>query len=133
MAKTITQKIVFKNQDAPGLYKIFLDSKLHSLITGGEDAKITDKEGAKYSAHGGYCFGKNLQLVKGKLIVQSWRASDWNNEELDSTFILSFEQKGNDAIINMTHANVPDRQAASLKTGWDDFYWKPWKAYLRNR
>ncbi|MEO8087987.1 MAG: SRPBCC domain-containing protein [Bacteroidota bacterium] len=130
MAKTITQKIVFKNQQATELYKMFLDSKLHSQITGGEEAKITAKEGAKYSAHGGYCFGKSLQLIKGKLIVQSWRASDWSNEEMDSTFILSFKQQGKNALLTMVHANVPDNQATSLKSGWADFYWKPWKAFL---
>lgn len=133
MAKTITQKIVFKNQEASELYKMFLDSKLHSLITGGEEAKITSKEGAKYSAHSGYCFGKNLQLIKDKLIVQSWRASDWSATEMDSTFILSFEQGGKDALLTMVHANVPDNQATSLKSGWTDFYWKPWKEFLRNR
>jgi len=133
MPKTITQKIVFKNQKATALYAMFLDSKQHAMITGGNSAKISDKEGAKFSAHDGYCFGKNLQLVKNKLIVQSWRASDWSKEDIDSTFILSFEQKGKDAVLTMVHANVPDNQAANFKSGWDDFYWKPWKAYLMTK
>ncbi len=132
MPKTLTQKVVFKNQKAAQLYAMYLDSKLHTLITGGNAAKITAKEGAKFSAHDGYCFGKNLQLVKDKLIVQSWRGSDWNKDDIDSTFILEFVQDGNDAVINMVHANVPDRHAAGIKTGWTDFYWKPWKTYLNS-
>lgn len=133
MPKTITQTVTFKNQKAAALYSMYLDSKLHTMITGGAAAKINAKEGSSFSAHGGYCFGKNLQLVKDKLIVQSWRAADWDKNDMDSTFILSFEQKGKDAVITMVHANVPDNQAAGVKSGWTDYYWKPWKEYLDNQ
>jgi activator of HSP90 ATPase len=130
MAKTITQKVVFKNTDADVLYSMFLDSKHHTAITGGVPAKISAKEGAKFSVHEGYITGKNLQLVKNKLIVQSWYGSDWTKDDVDSTFILLFEQKGKDAVINMVHANIPDEHADSIKQGWNDYYWKPWKNYL---
>jgi activator of HSP90 ATPase len=131
MPKTLTQIITFKGQKTSALYSMYLDSKLHAEITGGHAAKITAKEGAEYVAHDGYCFGKNLQLIKNKLIVQSWRATDWQADDIDSTFILSFNQRGNDAVITMVHANVPDDQAAGLKEGWNDFYWIPWKEYLK--
>ena len=71
--------------------------------------------------------------MKDKLIVQSWRAADWSKNNIDSTFILSFEQKKNDAVLTMVHANVPDNQAANLKGGWNDFYWQPWKKYLAEK
>ena len=93
MPKTLTQTITFKNQKASDLYSMYLDSKQHAMITGGGTAKITAKEGAAFSAHGGYCFGKNLQLVKDKLIVQSWRASDWGKDVIDSTFIWHSNKK----------------------------------------
>ncbi len=131
MTKTIIQKIIFKNQKASVLYSMFLDSKHHKQLTGGNDAKMSLKEGAKFSAHGGYCFGKNLQLLKNKLIVQSWRGSDWGKDELDSTFILSFDQIKNDALLTMVHANVPDAESKSIADGWKEFYWKPWKEYLK--
>ena len=133
MPKTITQKIAFKNAKGSDLYSMYLDSRQHTKMTGNMQAKISGKEGVGFSAHGGYCWGKNLQLVKDKLIVQSWRAADWNNNDIDSTFILSFEQKKNDALLTMVHANVPDNQAANLKGGWNDFYWKPWKKYLSEK
>lgn len=130
MPKTITQKVVFKNAKASVLYSMYLDSRHHTKLTGNNPARISAKEGAKFSAHGGYCWGKNLQLVKDKLIVQSWRAADWSKSDMDSTFILSFEQNKNDCVLNMIHANVPDNQAAPLKDGWNEFYWRPWKKYL---
>jgi hypothetical protein len=30
----------------------------------------------------------------------------------------------------MTHANIPDDELPGIKTGWNDYYWKPWKKYL---
>jgi activator of HSP90 ATPase len=133
MPKTITQKIVFKNEKASALYGMYLDSRQHTKLTGNNTAKISAKEGAKFSAHGGYCWGKNLQLIKDKLIVQSWRAADWKKSDVDSTFILSFEQNKNDAVLTMTHTNLPDNQAAPLKEGWNEFYWRPWKKYLSEK
>jgi activator of HSP90 ATPase len=130
MTKTITQNVVFKNTKASTLYSMFLDSKQHTAITGGVPAKISAKEGAEFSAHGGYIIGKNLQLVKDKLIVQSWHGTDWDKGSLDSTFILLFEQKGKDAVIHMTHANIPDKHADGIKQGWVDYYWIPWKEHL---
>ena len=133
MAKTITQRIVFKNAKSETLYDMFLNSKIHAAITGGGAAKISGKEGTIFSVYDGYITGKNLQLVKGKLIVQSWLASDWGPGESDSTFILLFEQKGKDTIINMTQANIPDAHVDGIRKGWTDFYWKPWKKYLLSR
>lgn len=130
MAKTLTQKIVFKNASPETLYEMFLNAKHHAAITGGGTTKIIAKEGEQFSVYDGYITGKNLQLVRGKLIVQSWFGSDWNANEPDSTFILLFEQKGKDTLLNMIHANIPDEFAEGIKKGWTDFYWKPWKKYL---
>ena len=133
MAKTIIQKIVFKNIPIATLYNTYMNAKEHSASVG-VIAKIQNKEGAKFSAHDSYVVtGKNLQLIKDKLIVQSWRASDWTKSDVDSTFILLFEQMGNDSIINMIHANVPDKLLAGIKKGWDDYYWKHWKKYFAER
>src|SRR5690242_18538254 len=125
MPKTITQKIVFKNAKASKLYSMYLDSRHHTKLTGNNPAKISAKEGTKFSAHGGYCFGKNLQLVKDKLIVQSWRELGWKKSTFDSTLILSFEQKGKDTLLTMVHANVPDNRVSGIDDGWKEFYWEP--------
>ena len=132
MARTIIQRIVFKDIPAAALYDTYMSAKDHSASVG-VVAKIQNKEGTKFSAHDNYVTGKNLQLIKHKLIVQSWRASDWSKSDLDSTFILCFEQRGNDGIINMIHANVPDKHVAGVRKGWDDYYWKPWKKYFAEK
>src|SRR5213075_1544174 len=129
MAKNINQKIVFKNTTQKALYDLYMDSKKHSVATGAP-AKLSAKEGGKYSVHGGYITGKNLQLIKNKLIVQTWRAEGWGKDDADSTFIILLEPTGKNVVLHATHANVPDKHAASIDAGWHKHYWEPWKKYL---
>lgn len=130
MAKTITRRIILKDANAKTLYEMFLNARQHSALTGGNTAKITPKEGTTFSVHNGYVTGKNLQLVKGCLIVQSWFGSDWSSDDPDSTFILLFNQSGKNAVMHMTHASIPDKHVESIRKGWTAYYWKPWKNYL---
>jgi len=30
----------------------------------------------------------------------------------------------------MVHANIPDKEAGGIKSGWNDYYWTPWKTHL---
>ena len=129
MTKTITQKIVFKNTSTKILYEMYMDSKKHTIATGAP-AKLSEKIGGNYSAHGGYITGKNLQLEKNKTIVQTWRAMGWDTDDVDSIFIINLSQKGKDAILEMVHALVPEKHADSIKKGWNAHYWRPWKQYL---
>lgn len=129
MAKTIQQKVIFKGVSAATLYRTYMDAKEHAKSIGGK-ASIQEKVGTRFKIYDGYITGTNLQLVKDKLIVQSWRGSNWQKQDLDSTFILRFEQKGKDGIVHMVHANLPDEHALSIKKGWDTYYWIPWKNYF---
>ncbi len=129
MPKTIVQKVVFKNTTPKDLYKLYMDSKNHSRVTGAS-AKISEKIGAKYSAYDDYISGKNLHLVKDRLIVQTWRAQGWGKEDIDSTFIINLHAKGKNVELHIIHANVPDHEFDSLKKGWHENYWDPWKKFL---
>jgi len=111
----------FKNTTPKALYELYMDAKKHSTATGAA-AKISGKVGGSFSARNGYITGKNLQLVKNKLIVQTWRAQDWNKDDLDSTFIIALQPKGNDVVLQVVHANVPDEQAKEIDKGWYEFY-----------
>lgn len=130
MPKTIVQNVAFRNTKVDTLYTMYLDAKHHSAITGGRTARISGVEGSTYSANGGGHSGKILLLIRNKLIVQSFFAADWPNGQVDSILVLSFVQRGRDAVIHMTHANLPDNQAVAIKQGWKDFYWNPWKKYV---
>jgi activator of HSP90 ATPase len=129
--KTIVQKVVFKALSKE-LFELYMDSKKHSLVTGAK-AVLSRKVGGSFSAHGGYCKGKNLSLVPDKMIVQTWRASNWSQSDMDSIFILTFEKAGSGTVVTMVHANLPDNEAKHLSKGWHDYYWKPWKKYLAGK
>ncbi len=132
MSKTIVQKVTFKNTSPDKVYDLYMNAKQHSLVTGAP-AKISNKVGASFSAHGSYIAGKNLHLVKDELIVQTWRAESWTEKDPDSIFIIALEKKGNDVVLNAVHANVPDNAEASLKKGWVDHYWNPMKDHLAGK
>ena len=132
MAKTISQKVVFKNTTPKALYDLYMNPKKHAMISGAP-AKMPSKVGAKFSLFGGYMTGENLHLIKDKLIVQTWRAQSWDKKDVDSTFIISLEPKGKDVVLQAIHANVPDKHEASLSKGWNEHYWNPWKQHLAGK
>ncbi|MEO6704448.1 MAG: SRPBCC domain-containing protein [Ginsengibacter sp.] len=129
MSKTIIQDVVFKGTSPETLYDIYMDGKKHSTATGAH-ASISPKEGTEYSAHNGYITGKNLQLIPNKLILQSWRAQSWQEQSVDSTFIIYLEQQGPDTLLHAVHANVPDSAAEDLDKGWHKMYWEPFRLYI---
>ena len=132
MAKTIVQKILFKNTTPKALYDLYVDAKKHSMVSGAP-ASISSKIGSKYSFHHGYITGKTLHLVKDRQIVQTWRGSNWEKNDADSTFIINLERKGKDVVLHAIHANVPDKHAGHLSKGWYDHYWNPWKQYVAGK
>ena len=132
MSKTILQKVVFKNTTTRVLYDLYMNAKLHSLIAG-SPVKISAKPGSKFSAHGGYIKGKNIFLIKNKQIIQTWRAAGWDKDDVDSVFMINFEQKGKDVVLDMVHAYLPEKAVAGVKKGWTDHYWNPWKQHLAGK
>jgi len=132
MAKQITQKITFKNTKAKALFDLYMNAKLHSFIAG-SPVKISSKAGAPFSAHGGYISGTSVYTVKDKIIVQAWRGANWAASDPDSTFTIILEPKGKDTVLHAIHSNVPDAYADSIKKGWYDHYWNPWKQHLAGK
>lgn len=94
---------------------------------GAGPAEITDKESTEFKLWGGDIYGKNLEVVKNKKLVQEWYGGDWV-EPSKATFILT--QRGDATILDLIHENVPDREAKDIDQGWDDYYLEPMKNYL---
>jgi activator of HSP90 ATPase len=129
MARTIFQAVKL-NAPPAVLYAQYLNPRTHRAITGAK-AKVSAKKGAAFSAFGGALTGRILQLVPKRLIVQSWRASHWNKDDLDSILILSFHAEGRAGRIELVHVNVPEHDLAGVSEGWHIYYWIPWRSYLR--
>ena len=126
--KTIKQRVTFSSTPQE-LYTILIDSKKHSDLTG-DVAKISKKVGGKFSVYGGYASGKNLEIVPGKKIVQSWRASDWPKDSF-STVTFEFKPATSGTQLYFTQTDIPEPFYKDIRQGWIDFYWTPMKKYLK--
>ena len=129
MAKTLIHEVVFENTTPKDLYDLYMNAEKHSMVTGGP-ASISEKEGDNFSAHGGYISGRNLKLVEDQLIVQSWRAQNWDANTPDTILILHFEPQGKNTLMQMVHTNIADNNYDGIDKGWFQHYWEPWKKHL---
>lgn len=128
MTKTIEQSVVFKSTPSE-LYKFFMDSAMHSAVTGAP-ARISSIVGGKWSAFDGMIGGRNLLLIPGRMIVQAWRSHSWKAADPDSILIVRFEKVPGGARVDLTHVGVPGYDHKGVTQGWKNYYWKPWKLYL---
>lgn len=128
---TIKQK-VFINAKPDEVYDAFLDAKKHASFTGSR-ATCDPRVGGKMTASDGYITGKNLKLVKNKMIVQEWKTSEWPDDYPPSRLELSFKGKEDGTELTMKHSKVPKEQVKMYAEGWITYYWEPLKEYFRNR
>lgn len=129
MAKTIQQTVKF-TVSPEKLFDIYMNSKKHSAAIKSR-ASVSRKVGGKFNAFGGVLRGKMLVIAPKRMIVQTWRGSDWKKTDPDSILILTFSKASGGGRISLVHANVPDRHYVGINKGWNKYYWKPWKAYLK--
>ena len=111
------------------IYDAWLDGVTHSEMTGGE-AMMSDEIGAEVSAHDGYITGRNLELVPGERIVQSWRTTEFADEHEDSVVTVMLEDTDEGAFLTLLHSNVPNEQTSYERGGWQEYYFEPMKRYF---
>ena len=129
MTKPIVQSVTFKSSPEE-LFAMFTDSKKHTAATGAK-ASVSAKAGAKWWAFDGMILGKNLVVVPGVMVVQAWRAAHWKETDLDSILVVSFSRAKGGGKIDLTHVGVPKHDHKGVTKGWPQYYWIPWKAYLK--
>jgi activator of HSP90 ATPase len=128
---TIEQKIII-HASPEEVYEAFMNPKIHSKFTGSK-VKGKPEVGEKFTASDGYIMGKNLELEKGKKIVQEWKTSEWPSNYPSSIFKLTFKKTEGGTEVNMTHSKVPTEQVEDYRQGWIDYYWKPLKEYFKEK
>ena len=114
---------------AQEVYDAWLDSLSHSEMTRA-DASMSNEIGAEVSAWDGYITGRNLELVPGKRIVQSWRTTQFSDEHEDSIVTVVLEEIDGSTLLTLMHANVPDEQTSYEQGGWQEYYFEPMKEYF---
>jgi uncharacterized protein YndB with AHSA1/START domain len=111
------------------IFEAWLDSIGHSEMTGGE-ATMSDEVGAEVTAWDGYISGRNLELVPGERIVQSWRTSEFADEDQDSIITVVLQEVDEGTLLTLEHRNVPDAHRSYEEGGWQSNYFEPMVAYF---
>lgn len=126
---TIRQKALVRATPSE-FYEAHMDARKHSEFTGAK-ATCDARVGGKFTAWDGYISGKNLELGAGKKIVQEWTTTQWPEGYPPSKLTLTFKKAKGGTEISMIHSGVPAEQAADIKRGWADFYWRPLGEYFK--
>jgi len=116
---------------AKQIYKAWLSTQGHTKMTGGASF-VSDKVGDTFTAWDGYITGKNLVLEPYIRIVQSWRTSQFEEDEEDSQIEITLNETDGETELTLTHSNVPESGEHYIK-GWDEHYFTPMKAYFEFR
>jgi uncharacterized protein YndB with AHSA1/START domain len=101
----------------------------HASVTG--DLSTGEAvEGGSFTTFSGYASGLHEKLEPGRLIVQSWRTTEFPDEAPSSRLEFVLEPVPGGTEVTMTHSEVPAAQAESYRQGWIDFYWIPLRAHF---
>ncbi len=131
MRPLITQSVVL-SAPAEELYATYLDPARHSAVTGAP-VVVSAEPGAQFLAFGGQISGTTISVIAPRLIVQSWRSTNFGEDDPDSTLILAFVPEGRNGRIDLIHIDVPERDFQGVSEGWEKYYWTPWKSYLERK
>ncbi len=110
------------------IFDLWLDSNGHGEMTGG-GAETSRVEGESFTAWEGYIQGKNLELKEPEFIRQSWRTSEFKEEDADSEIEISLKEIPEGTEFILTHKNIPPGQP-NYEQGWWDFYLNPMSEYF---
>jgi uncharacterized protein YndB with AHSA1/START domain len=125
----IRQEITFAAAPAK-LYEALMDSATHTKFTGAP-AEIGRDAGDSWSAYGGKIHGRQVELVKDRRIVQTWRAGSWP-EGKHSLVRFELAAEGNGTKVVLEHDAVSDDQVQHIEGGWNRMYWEPLRKYLES-
>ncbi len=111
------------------IYVAWLDSIQHSKMTGGQ-AICSNKIGGSFTAWDGYIEGKNIELKPNQEIIQSWRTSEFDENDADSKLIILLKESENGTELILNHSNIPEGQTQYRK-GWLEHYFTPMENYFK--
>jgi uncharacterized protein YndB with AHSA1/START domain len=111
------------------IYDAWLDDLAHAEMTGSQ-ANMSDELGAEVSAWDGFISGRNLELVPGERIVQSWRTTEFADQHEDSLVSLVLEEVDGGTLLTLVHTNVPDEHTSYEQGGWQQYYFEPMQRYF---
>jgi activator of HSP90 ATPase len=114
------------------VYRAWLSSELHTAMTGGE-AVVDPVVGGQFSAWGDYIVGTTIELEPFDRIVQSWRTSQFSDDDADSRIEVTFDPCDTGALVKIRHSNVPDDHLGYENGGWQKSHLDPMNSYFSSK
>lgn len=114
---------------AKQIYEAWMDSKEHSAFTNSE-AIIDPHVGGEFSTGEGYISGKTISLEPFTRIIQSWRTTDFEEDDPDSRLEVTFEEMDSGCKVTLNHTGLPDGSKDEYIQGWEDYYFTPMQEYF---
>ena len=112
------------------IYHAWLDSTQHGEMTGG-GANTSTEIGGEFTAWDGYITGRNVELIPGERIVQTWRTSEFETSDPDSNLEVIFESLEGGTKLTLRHTKLP-AHGMQYKQGWVENYFEPMKQYFED-
>ncbi len=113
------------------IFNAWLNSEEHSNMTGGM-AICSNKVGDVFSAWDEYISGENIEIIQNEKIVQSWRTTEFLEDDPDSKLTLTFTAKGEGCELTLIHENISSGQS-DYEKGWQEHYFEPMKLYFEGK
>jgi activator of HSP90 ATPase len=127
MSKTIRK--LYKISSPPDdVWQALVDPVMIDKWSGSSN-KMDSEVGTNFELWNGDIFGKNLEVIPGKKLVQEWYGGNWPKPS-KVTFTIKKDQNG--TILELEQINVPDEQFEDIDIGWDEYYLGPMKEMLEN-
>lgn len=123
-----TVKKIYRIAASPNVVYDALTDTAHVKGWSGDEARMNDQTGAKFSLWGGSIYGINIEVTP-KRIIQDWKEDTWDKFS-KVTFYL--HDKGNHTELELIHEQIPEASVASIDSGWDDYYLGPLKEYVED-
>jgi uncharacterized protein YndB with AHSA1/START domain len=129
MAKdTLTLSQVFP-VSAERLYRAWLDELEHAAFTGAP-ASIEPRVGGVARAWDGYTEGTFKELDEGRRIVQTWRTTEFADDDADSLVEVHLEPTKDGVRMTLVHTDIPAGEGPKYAAGWAEYYLAPLDRYF---
>lgn len=129
--RTIRQKVIIPASPEE-VYDAFMDPKKHAAFTG-DEASGSSEVGGEFSAWGGYITARNLELKRGKKIVQEWSTFEWPDDYPPSRLEITLRVLQEGTELTLVQSKVPVEQADDHDQGWHEHYWDHLVEYFQRK
>ena len=106
------------------VFSAWLDSEEHGAMIGAS-AEVLGGVGSTFSAWDGYISGTTLEVEEDRRILQSWRTSEFADNDADSKLEVLLEPVKGGTQVTFNHTDIPEGQGEKYRQGWQEHYLDP--------